>query len=443
MSTHLQSKSDGFQRTELFIEKLYFGRELLTPEPATMKNSYPSLFISALSLLFTAQLKAQCPEDLLLVPQFGVSESTEFYASNTNLLGDTIELFMDIYAPDEDSLEKRPVLILAFGGSFTSGSRDDLIMPTLCRQYAEKGWVAASIDYRLFPSSMGSPDSLELIDANMKAVSDMKAAVRYFRQSAAEGNPYRVDPEFIVVGGYSAGAFTGIHAAMIDADDILPVGLQGIIENNGGLDGNTGSVENQGYPSDVQGVLSFAGAIFDTTIIDATDPPIASLHGLADNTVPVDRGRSVGTVTTFGSRLLHQHADRVGLPNFFTPIMGAGHVDFWIPFLYVAEKAAFTASSDQLFRDLYCEMTTQVQPPIVESIALQVAPNPARQECMIYSESLETPSNFVLVNAMGQTVLEGEINSPSYRLDLSQVPSGLYWLRTDQTRQAHAISVMN
>ncbi|SRR6056297_17876 len=408
-----------------------------------MKNCFTPLLISTLLLLFLAQSKGQCPEDLLLVPQFEVTQSTELYGSNTNLLGDTITLMMDIYAPDEDSLEKRPVLILAFGGSFTTGMRDDLIMTTLCNQYAEKGWVAATIDYRLFPSSMGNPDSLELIDANMKAVSDMKAAVRYFRQSADEGNPYRVDPDFIVVGGYSAGAFTGIHTAMIDEDDDLPIFLEAIIANNGGLDGNTGSPENQSYPSNVQGVLSFAGAIFDTTIINSTDPPIASLHGLADNTVPVDRGQAVGTVTTFGSRLLHEQADRVGLQNVFTPLPGAGHFDFWFPFLYVAEKEAFTASSDQMFRDLYCGISTQAQPELVETMQLEIAPNPARQECVIYSESLGSPTDFVLINAMGQIVLEGQINSRSFRLDLSQVPAGLYWLRTDRNSKGYAISVMN
>ena len=408
----------------------------------TMRQIFTSLLFFLFLLKSSLTISAQCSEDYLLVSQFGVSETTEYYASNTNLVGDTIDLFMDIYAPDEDSLEKRPVIILAFGGSFTGGSRNDPIMPTLSRQYAQKGWVAASIDYRLFPSSMGSPDSLELIDANMKAVSDMKAAVRYFRQSAAEGNPYRVDPNFIVVGGYSAGAFTGIHAAMIDENDVLPAGLQGIIENNGGLLGNTGSAENQSYSSEVQGVLSFAGAVFDTTLIDANDPPIASLHGLNDGTVPADRGRAVNTVTTFGSRLLHQRADRVGLTNVFQPISGAGHIDFWLPFLYVAEKEAFFAASDEMFRNLYCDMTTSIETPELAEASVTIAPNPTQSETVVYSNNIPIGEKFILFNAMGQVVREGKITSPAQRLDVAGLSTGFYWLRREGSNTAVPLSIV-
>src|SRR6056297_616098 len=408
-----------------------------------MARIFTLFFSLTLSIIFSSAVLSQCPDDFLLIPQFEVTETTEFYASNTNLLGDTIDLFMDIYAPDEDTLANRPVMILAFGGSFTGGSRDDLIMPTLCRQYAEKGWIAVSIDYRLFPASMGSPDSLELIDANMKAVSDMKAAIRFFRQSAAEGNPYRVDPDFIVVGGYSAGAFTGIHAAMIDETDDLPAGLEGIIANNGGLTGNTGSMENQSYPSDIQAVLSFAGAVFDTSFVDATDPPIASLHGLADETVPANRGQAVNTVTTFGSQLLHQRADNIGLRNVFTPIADAGHIDFWLPFLFVAQKAAFTAASDQMFRELYCGISTQSDLFSTANIKLQIAPNPAKHECMIYSIGIEQPQNFILVNTMGETVLQGRINRAKQRLNLAHLPSGMYWLRTEGSGESYPISIQN
>ncbi len=93
----------------------------------------------------------------------------------------------------------------------------------LCENYVQKGYVAATIDYRLFPNEqLGNPDSLELIDANIKAVGDMKAAIRYFRQSVDEGNPYRIDPGFIVVGGYSAGAFTALHLSYLNEDDDIP-----------------------------------------------------------------------------------------------------------------------------------------------------------------------------------------------------------------------------
>lgn len=406
-----------------------FRNKITHTNPKTMKHIYLTL---SFCFLFCAPglLLSQCPEGFLINSEYSVSESTVYYASNTTVLGDTIDLLMDIYEPVEDSLAQRPVIIFAFGGAFTSGTRDDLIMPTLCRQYAAKGWVAASIDYRLFPGELGSPDSLELIDANMKAVSDMKAAVRHFRQMADEGNTYRVDPEFIVVGGYSAGAFTGIHAAVLDEDDTLPIFLQQIISNNGGLNGNTGSQENQSYSSEVQGVVSFAGAVFDTSFIDLNDPPIVSLHGLADQTVPVARGSSVGTVTTFGSELIHQRAENIGLPNFFTPIPGAGHVDFWFPFLYVNFKEAFFLASDMLFHDLYCDRITQLEQTLAPAAAVQLYPNPAHHEFHIRTKgSQRHPSTYAIFNSQGQVVSEGPLNSSQHRVNVSSFTPGMYWVR--------------
>ena len=70
--------------------------------------------------------------------------------------GPDLPLLLDVYAPRNDANTRRPVVVLAFPGGFTSGSRDSAIMVLLANQFAERGYVAASIDYRLIE---GSPDS--------------------------------------------------------------------------------------------------------------------------------------------------------------------------------------------------------------------------------------------------------------------------------------------
>jgi acetyl esterase/lipase len=61
----------------------------------------------------------------------------------------TTTLKMDIYQPTGDTNTNRPVIIFAFGGGFVNGSRTENSMVKLCQAFAKRGFVTASIDYRL------------------------------------------------------------------------------------------------------------------------------------------------------------------------------------------------------------------------------------------------------------------------------------------------------
>ena len=62
----------------------------------------------------------------------------------------------------------------------------------MCEYFARRGYVAASIDYRLYDGVLfPTPDSLVMADEMLKAVSDMKAAVRFFREDADQSNIYK------------------------------------------------------------------------------------------------------------------------------------------------------------------------------------------------------------------------------------------------------------
>ena len=61
---------------------------------------------------------------------------------------------MDIYSPENDNFEDRPLIFFMFGGSFIGGSKDSWDIVTLCENYAKMGYVAVAIDYRLSLNSL-------------------------------------------------------------------------------------------------------------------------------------------------------------------------------------------------------------------------------------------------------------------------------------------------
>ena len=95
---------------------------------------------------------------------------------------------MDIYTPDGDNCINRPLIILAHGGSFIGGSKTNPTMVDLCETFAKRGYVAASINYRLATSStvLGPFSGLfwmtnleNGIKVIYSAMTDAKAAVRF------------------------------------------------------------------------------------------------------------------------------------------------------------------------------------------------------------------------------------------------------------------------
>ena len=62
---------------------------------------------------------------------------------------DVHNLSMDIYQPVGDDVTNRPVIIFAHGGTFIFGSKNNSTVVELCERFAKRGYVTASINYRL------------------------------------------------------------------------------------------------------------------------------------------------------------------------------------------------------------------------------------------------------------------------------------------------------
>src|SRR5690606_31397154 len=175
-----------------------------------MKRFLLLLFVGASSIHAQTPCESgRYAEDVFA--NFVVTSDIE-YGSNTNAAGNTTTLLLDFYEPENDTETERPLLIWVHGGSFLTGSKTDIDVKTFSERFAKKGYACASINYRL---GFLPIDSTNAIKAVVRAVQDLKAAIRFFRQDNATTNTYKIDPNRIYIGGSSAGAITALHVAYL------------------------------------------------------------------------------------------------------------------------------------------------------------------------------------------------------------------------------------
>lgn len=239
---------------------------------------------------------------------------------------------MDIYTPDGDMEINRPVILYMHGGSFYGGTKTMTDCIDFCTSMAKRGYVAASINYRLANMLAFIASNEEQYEAVLKAVSDAKAAIRYFRKDFSNNDTYGIDPNTIFVGGYSAGGVAAVHLAFIDTISDLPtspINVQTIVNNVGGVYGLEGDAGNYGFSSKVSAVVSFAGGINNTNWIDGNDEPLVSIQGTSDMTVNYNCGPGMNLssiLTLCGAGEMHPRADIVGLLNDKLIFNGTDHL---------------------------------------------------------------------------------------------------------------------
>ncbi len=235
------------------------------------------------------------------------------FGSSLNIDGSTDSLFLDFYEPAGDTLKARPLVICIHGGSLISGARSD--MGSNCIDFAKRGYVSATIDYRL---GIESPKGVTtILEALLRGVQDTKAAVRYFRKNAAE---YGIDTSNIYLEGSSAGSMVADHYAYWDEDEIPPDVDQA---KWGNIEGTSG---NPGYSSAIKGIVNYCGGIVDPAWINAGEAPVASIDGLEDTIVPQDSGVSGDFgIMLYGGITISRIATQLGIYNQGVYFPGEGH----------------------------------------------------------------------------------------------------------------------
>ncbi len=244
----------------------------------------------------------------------------------TYIQKDGQNLELDVYSPAFDNETERPVLVYVHGGGFSGGIRNNEGTATFCKKFAQRGYVAVSITYRLlrkgtktgFGCDCPTEEKLEAIAA---AVEDLQDAT-YFLITNWEN--LGINPHQIILAGSSAGAETVLPAAY------QPPYCYGL----------------ESGPVSYAGVISMAGAMADTTQIYA-DSAIPSMffHGTCDNLVPYasaphhycseDRE---GYLMLHGSKTIADKLQQLGKPYWLYTVCGGNHSVAGSPMLDQVEE---------------------------------------------------------------------------------------------------------
>ena len=131
------------------------------------------------------QRKNNYPEAKIVKPQLpeGVcAENNIVYATLSNTPYGKRDLHLDLFHPSESNKGPFPALILIHGGGWRSGNK--LMQVPIAQQIATRGYVTASVEYRLSPEALYPA-----------AVNDIKAAIRFLRENAKK---YNIDRKSVV-----------------------------------------------------------------------------------------------------------------------------------------------------------------------------------------------------------------------------------------------------
>lgn len=345
-------------------------------------------------------------------------------------------LYLDFYEPEGDTLSARPLVITVFGGAFVAGSRDYADMVEYCTRLARHGYAAASIDYRLL--SIWNLNSTSLIRDAYMAAQDVSAVIRFFKYHCEE---YRIDTEQVFLLGNSAGSIAILCELFMDEDERPAETFE---SPDLGPMHSSGFDEYAGFSPAVAGAIPQWGGVMDLNVISEEEyVPLCMIHGTDGTNVPYDSGYCFNGMIPgvmpymYGSHPIAGRLDEIGIVDYeFHPFEGEGHA-FYFSALYtlIEEKfdTCFSITRDFLFHHL--NLPTSV--PESDEMLVQVYPNPANDLLTICvgDEMPFKPLNMTVLDVTGRKMFAGEVSSLEFHLDVSQWPSGVYFIQMEQDGQ--------
>jgi acetyl esterase/lipase len=212
------------------------------------------------------------------------------------------KVMLDMYLPKNPPKGKIPCIITVHGGGWRSGDKNRFAR--FASKFAENGFAAACIGYRLMPE-VKVPQCIE----------DAKASVRWVRANAKK---YNIDPDRIGAFGGSAGAHlvamlgTSFKAEKLEGDG-----------GNKGVSSRVHAVVALATPADMTAFGRFSGnaeeakLISPVTYVDKDTAKFLLIHSKGDRVVPHKQ-----------SILLQEELTKAGVPVQLTTIKGGGHA-FW------------------------------------------------------------------------------------------------------------------
>ncbi|MCW5908754.1 MAG: carboxylesterase family protein [Chitinophagales bacterium] len=235
---------------------------------------------------------------------------------------DTLKLDVFEPTPATDTLSKRPFILLIHGGAFMAGNRAD--MHYQCMQYARRGFVVATISYRLGWNCAATDllgvcifcqgENFKLKTATYRAVQDARAALRYM---TANAHAFGIDTSWIFIGGESAGSITALHTAFWTQDEADT--FANWAKNDVGLLDTAGNSLANTYT--IKAVIDNCGAVSrDSVVLNNGNIPVISFHDENDCVVPTAVGQVISCTCqsffwSWGSSSIHSMMNNAGICN--------------------------------------------------------------------------------------------------------------------------------
>lgn len=259
------------------------------------------------------------------------------------------DLVMDIrMPPNSDLVDKRPAIIWAHSGGFILGSKANDDMQALIDTFARRGFVTASIQYRL---GMNIFDDVSAERAVYRGTQDASAAVRFFRENA---EILGVDSDLIFMGGSSAGSVATIHLGYVEDSERPTSSFAQLNGSNDVIAEDLGTVHSHeieqitnddlsspistsvtGNQSGIpNALLACWGGIGDLDWLDigGNTPEALFFHGLEDNVVFPDCQQPFQNLasmpTLCGSEEIEIKLNAIEAPNEVHLYEGEGH-EIW------------------------------------------------------------------------------------------------------------------
>jgi acetyl esterase/lipase len=363
------------------------------------------------------------------------------YGIATDVNGDPDPLRMDLYYPNlaVDASPKRPFVLLAHGGGFSSGDKQEGDIRDLCVHLAMRGFVCASINYRLGHdfSEYGQ------YKARYRAIQDGHAALRFVVNNA---NAVRIDTGWVFVGGQSAGALLALGLVYADQSELDSISLlYSSVATSAELGNLLTSGNNLTTPYTIKGIFNNWGGVAENEVDADEMIPTIAFHGELDDLVPIDADESFDHYTLSGSRALHNGLIANNVCSELTVDVTGGHG------IYRNASSIFRADrASCFFKSVFCGdcsdfystdsipancATLTGLPANEPNAGIQVYPNPFDSSFSL--EGLEGPSDVTVHNTFGQVVFSNSMTDGPLQLD---VPPGIYLLTVRHHRTDSAFT---
>jgi acetyl esterase/lipase len=238
----------------------------------------------------------------------------QVFPNITYLTANNFDAKLDVYRR-RDTAAPSPTLIYIHGGGWTGGTKEQSSLAFL--PFLQMGWNVVNVEYRLARVSLAPA-----------AVEDCLCALRWVYRNAKQ---YNIDTNRLVVTGSSAGSHlaltTGMIPASVGLDRQCPgtedlkvaaiINWFGITDVVDLLDGPNMKTYAVTWLGSMPSRDEIAKRVSPLTYVRRGLPPVITIHGDADPTVPYTHGTRLRDALT-----------KAGVPNKLVTVPGGRHGGF-------------------------------------------------------------------------------------------------------------------